>query len=156
MPGPTRLHCTPLGKGETVRHPTPSWGLRLGGVMRARRGCWRKGGGTLSQAPTRPLIHSLPSPSPVLRLGPGSGPPLFLHPGPSAMVSASLADGPNHLPLPGSGRLLASLSQSPPLQPTPGSPVWPLSYLPSVGLHTCSGFPSPKHSPLRLQPHLSS
>lgn len=91
-------------------------------------------------------LHSLPTPSPVLRLGPGFRPPLFLHPGPSAKVSASLAERPNHLPPQGSGRLSASLSQSPPLHPTRGSPVWPHSYLLSCGLHTCPGFPSPKHT----------
>lgn len=91
-------------------------------------------------------LHSLPTPSPDLCLGPGFYPPLFLYPGPSAAVPASLADGPNHLPPPGSGRLPASFSQSPPLPLTRGSPVWPHSCLRSGGLHTCSGFPSPKHT----------
>lgn len=91
-------------------------------------------------------LHSLPTPSPDLCLGPGFYPPLFLYPGPSAAVPASLADGPNHLPPPGSGRLPASFSQSPPLPLTRGSPVWPRSCLRSGGLHTCSGFPSPKHT----------
>ena len=137
MLGPTWLHCTRLGKGETVRLPTPSWDLRLvGGVMGAGRGRWRKGGGTLSWAPTRPPIHVSPFPAdPVARPSPG----------PSATVPASLADGPNHLPPPGSGRLLASFSQPPPLPLTRGSPVWPHSYLLSCGLHTCSGFPSHQH-----------
>lgn len=54
------------------------------------------------------------------------------------MLSDSLIDGPNHhLPSPGSGKLLATLFQSPPLNPTPVSPVWPRSYLLSCGLHTC-------------------
>lgn len=128
MPRPTCVHCTPLGKGETVRLPTPFWALRLGaGVMRAGWGFWRKGGGTLSWASTiPPSRYRLPLsfPLPLLCLGPGLGPPLFLSPGSSEMVSTSFTDGPNHLlPPPGSRRLPAPLFQSPPLNPTRGSSV---------------------------------
>lgn len=86
-------------------------------------------------------------PLPVLCLGPGLRPPLFLCPGPSVTLSASLGDGPNPLLPPlGSGKAPAFPLPVPALNPTRGSPVWPHSYLLSCGLQTCSGFPPPKHT----------
>lgn len=49
---------------------------------------------------------------------------------------------------PGGSRLPSSSPR--PSIPPGGSSVWPHSYLLSCGLHTCSVFPSPKHTLLRL------
>lgn len=120
--------------------------------MRAGWGCWGRGGGTPSWVSTIVPKHLFPFPA-------GRSPfrssawaralvhPYSCNPGPSVTVSTSLHDGPDHLlPPPGSGRLPASLFQSLPSIPPAGSLVWPHSYLLSCGLHTCFGFPPPKHT----------
>lgn len=121
--------------------------------MRAGQEYWRKGGSTLSWASTiipSKYFHPPLSSLPVLRLAPAS-----VHPS-----SCALAPQRCSLPLSLMAqitffllqdlRLPATLFQSPPLNPTWGSPTWSHSYLPSSGLHTCSGLPSPKHTILRF------
>lgn len=115
-----------------VRIPTPSWALRLG-CHEGRVGMLAKGWGQSELGiynPTHPSI-SIPCglfPLPVLCLGPGLRPPLFLRPGPSVTVSTSLDDGPDPLlPPPGSGRLPASLFQSLPSIPPGGLQSGPIA-----------------------------
>lgn len=161
MPRPTCVYYIPQGNmGQSDSHPV--LGPEAGGdVMWAGWGRWRKGGGTLSWASTIPSTHL----SPLLAAVPlstflsslSSGPPLFLRPGPSATVSASLSDGPKSPS--SSSRIWEAPGfplPVPALNPTQRSPVWPHSYLLSCGLHTCSSFPSPKHILLcAFKPHLS-
>lgn len=140
MPGPTCKHCTPLGTGEVVRFPTPSWTLRLGGVRRAGLGCWRKGRGTLSRVLTilpSKHLHPLPSPFQLFAWARAS-----VHPSSCALAPRRSSPLPSLIAQisSSSSRIWeapATFFQSPPLNPTLVSPVWPRSYLQSCGLHTC-------------------
>lgn len=90
--GPTCVHCTQLGKGGAVRFATLSWALRLNGGSSGQGGDAEGRMVRLSWATKIPPIHlpSLPGVPAFPILGLDLRPPLFEHPGPSAMVSASL------------------------------------------------------------------
>lgn len=153
MPGPTCEHCTPLGKGEVVTFPTPSWALRLGGVVRAGLGCWRKGRGTLSWVLTilpPKYLHPLPSPCQFFAWARASVHPSSCalapqrwSPLPSLIAQITFflpqdSGGSRYLlpvPAPQSHPAISSLAPSLPLELRP-------PYLP--------GFASPKHTLLRL------
>lgn len=78
-PGPTCVHGTPLGKGEPVRLPTPSWALRLGVVSEGRVRMLKKGDTQQGISNNSGPVH--PSPPAGVPCFPGPG-PRPVHPDP--------------------------------------------------------------------------